>query len=630
MMRLLIILNLFFMSFTSYGRWASLDEASFQVYSKVHVKINKDGSSEEEIELTYFLKKVAAKDGLGTYPIVYSPSYEKLELLEAYSVTAGKKYKPQRVEDKAIASTVLEGFDANNRMTLNFAQVQVGSQLFLKYKIFKKPLIKDFASVSLSSWNYYPVLKGSSLTLESEVPLYSKLKGFQTDLKKNLLIKKSFDKKKKLYRYSVEAKKDLYYQITDEKYAYTKESLPYLSFATNKSYEGMVKSLVGKFQEKIDQAQPKELKEFSKLAQGKGLVDRAEAVMAKLMEKFRYSGDWRTVEGSYVPRSKADIITTGYGDCKDFSLLMASILREMGYDAYQALVKRSQSHQVDLLLNLPSYQSFNHAIVYVKHKGKSYWFDPTNPLSFGKRALRDISGRRGLVLAKKPFLKEIPKVKPKDSLVKIDQETSLLDKNLRKVKTVYNYHGLVAFDVHNRYYDISYKEGYDFLLNSTVGSHELIKVHTLKFPQNLKRIVNSDIRTEAEVVYYSPIVKTTAGEGLAAIEESIISFFQKFDPKKYVCAGISLDGTFKRKIYSVIKNKKLRSEKQKIETKVSSPWVDYKRVIQQKGNDIIVTSDLQIKKSIVKNKELHSKAFSKFQKKLREEADELILIFTEV
>ena len=90
---------------------------------------------------------------------------------------------------------------------------------------------------------------------------------------------------------------------------------------------------------KIAQPLPREFKSLVKGLKGKSLEEQAATLMARMMDRLRYSGDWRTVEGALVPRNKADIAKTGYGDCKDFSLLLASLLRELGYDAHQALVQ---------------------------------------------------------------------------------------------------------------------------------------------------------------------------------------------------------------------------------------------------------------------------------------------------
>ena len=268
----------------------------------------------------------------------------------------------------------------------------------------------------------FPLLKGSSLKVESEVHPYSQLKAYDTDIAKHLEISESQDAKTKLYHYHVKLKKDLYFNIKDENYSYEEESRPVLNIATTPSYLKMSRELVTQYMEKIAQPLPREFKSLVKGLKGKSLEEQAATLMARMMDRLRYSGDWRTVEGALVPRNKADIAKTGYGDCKDFSLLLASLLRELGYDAHQALVQRDEDYQVDLYDLLPSVQSFNHAITHVKYKGKSFWFDPTNRLSFSKRPLADISGRKSLVMASKPFVAEIPKIKPEENIILITEE----------------------------------------------------------------------------------------------------------------------------------------------------------------------------------------------------------------
>ena len=71
----------------------------------------------------------------------------------------------------------------------------------------------------------------------------------------------------------------------------------------------------------------------------------------------------------------------------------------------------------------------------------------------------------------------------------------------------------------------------------------------------------------------------------------------------------------------------INSKEKKIDVKVDSPWLAYKRIIKQEGKDIVVEHDLKIKKQVITFKELKSLDFKKFQKKLRDKAQSLILVF---
>ena len=69
------------------------------------------------------------------------------------------------------------------------------------------------------------------------------------------------------------------------------------------------------------------------------------------------------------------MLELGYGDCKDKSLLLVAMLREIGVDAFPALVHSQKG--AALPSHLPTPYAFNHAIVGVNYNGETYWIDPT-------------------------------------------------------------------------------------------------------------------------------------------------------------------------------------------------------------------------------------------------------------
>jgi transglutaminase-like putative cysteine protease len=93
-----------------------------------------------------------------------------------------------------------------------------------------------------------------------------------------------------------------------------------------------------------------------------------------VQDEVRYLG----VEiGEYSHRSNEPekILNQRYGDCKDKSMLLVSLLRAGGVDASIAYVSSFRGKELPGLL--PSPMAFNHAIVYLKYEGNEQWIDPT-------------------------------------------------------------------------------------------------------------------------------------------------------------------------------------------------------------------------------------------------------------
>jgi transglutaminase-like putative cysteine protease len=79
--------------------------------------------------------------------------------------------------------------------------------------------------------------------------------------------------------------------------------------------------------------------------------------------------------GGLLARMPDEVTKTGYGDCKDKSLLLRTMLDKMGIEAYVALTDLDEGHGLAELK--PAIWSFDHAIVKVVVDGATYWMDPT-------------------------------------------------------------------------------------------------------------------------------------------------------------------------------------------------------------------------------------------------------------
>jgi len=80
-------------------------------------------------------------------------------------------------------------------------------------------------------------------------------------------------------------------------------------------------------------------------------------------------------ESSHRPEAPDVVLRRRYGDCKDKTLLLITLLRELGVDGKPVLLDAGRKRGLDK--TLPSAQFFNHAIVQASVGGKTYFLDPT-------------------------------------------------------------------------------------------------------------------------------------------------------------------------------------------------------------------------------------------------------------
>ena len=80
--------------------------------------------------------------------------------------------------------------------------------------------------------------------------------------------------------------------------------------------------------------------------------------------------------GNYLPQSPEETWEYRYGDCKAKSLLLLSMLRELGIESEAVLVLSKSGDMVPSLLPAPS--AFDHMIVRAVIDGQEYWLDGTS------------------------------------------------------------------------------------------------------------------------------------------------------------------------------------------------------------------------------------------------------------
>lgn len=115
-----------------------------------------------------------------------------------------------------------------------------------------------------------------------------------------------------------------------------------------------------------------------------------------VQDDIRYMGI-EMGEYSHRPNTPDKILLQRFGDCKDKSLLLATLLNANGIYAKMAYVDTDMKGYVANYLPAPDL--FNHAIVYSKLNGKDFWIDPTINLQRGAFATLTVPDyQQGLVI----------------------------------------------------------------------------------------------------------------------------------------------------------------------------------------------------------------------------------------
>ena len=101
---------------------------------------------------------------------------------------------------------------------------------------------------------------------------------------------------------------------------------------------------------------------------------RAYAALRLVQDDLRYVS-LSVGAGGYFARPPVEVIASGFGDCKDKSLLLRVLLDRLGVEAAVALTDLDQGH--GLPDELPTPWVFDHMILRATLDGRAVWMDPT-------------------------------------------------------------------------------------------------------------------------------------------------------------------------------------------------------------------------------------------------------------
>jgi hypothetical protein len=216
-------------------------------------------------------------------------------------------------------------------------------------------------------------------------PFYYKLYNTELQMQKQVLKKEQMWSNEKYVEYSM--------MVNKAEATMHEDNVPgwHVSFAALQFTEMKDWLEVEKWAESLYQGNkdlPQELQDSVKAWQKGSVEEKIQKALYFVQNEVRYYGIEMGVN-SHLPRAPKEVWSNRYGDCKDKSLLLSTMLQAMKIPAWSALVSTRMSKGLANLL--PSPGAFNHVIVFVDTGKKQYWLDPTQTDQRG--ALELISNR---------------------------------------------------------------------------------------------------------------------------------------------------------------------------------------------------------------------------------------------
>ncbi len=207
--------------------------------------------------------------------------------------------------------------------------------------------------------------------------------------------------------------------ITPEPYAPGRyERLLYLHYSTQQTWKEFVHWYSELAYRQVGQEPAlAELVSSMKAKHGEG-PELREALCRFVADDIRYVGLELGAHG-LQPYSPVDVLERGFGDCKDMSLLLVTLLRLAGFPADLVVVATANNGKPTLEPASPAL--FDHAIVYLPDLDQ--FFDPTaRYLSLDSLPWQDQGARAIIVDEKNPRVVDIPESVAKDNYIDFDLE----------------------------------------------------------------------------------------------------------------------------------------------------------------------------------------------------------------
>ena len=342
-----------------------LDEGIEEVFN--------DGRCKSTAHMVFRIVSERGKD-YANCEIGYNSRMETVNLLYARTITPEGKIIPLKKNAIKVITPYSEypSYSDYKELTFSMPAVGIDSVIDYKYQIEKKPHIEGKFTSSHFFQTRNPILLSRyKIITPEDIDLKYLLLNPLKDIKRSPVVTNQGGKKSYLWEY-----RDIP-QILYEDYMPPMAEIAFnILVTTMDSWEEFFswwrKEIEGKT--RPDKVIKEKVADLTKdLSNTK---EKIEAIFDYVKREISYVSIDLGKSG-YEPTSAQEVFENKYGDCKDQSTLLISMLRAAGIPAHYVLIPTNDAG--DLIKDFPYPFQFNHCIVAVENE-KSYRFlDPTAP-----------------------------------------------------------------------------------------------------------------------------------------------------------------------------------------------------------------------------------------------------------
>lgn len=320
------------------------------------VEVSEDGSSVSTTHMEIQPRNEASAHELGQFPLTYDSQREQLEVVEAYTLKPdGRKLN---VDPKTIQEQLVPGkpripmFDLERQKVLILRDLQPGDIAVITYKTRNQPDFPGRYSLTQSYDRTWAVME-QKLTVSFPA-------SFTPNVEEHGV---TASRREVNGRHLMEWTYSNPHPVVEEKFAVSPlDRNPRLFLSNYKNYEDL-----GRTYAELVKGSVSVTPEVRKLADEitQGVSDRrrqAELLHDWVSHHIRYVQVRLGAIGGMKPHDVGSILANGYGDCKDHSVLYASLLKSKGIESELVLINLGNGYG---LPTAPTYGLLNHMIVWL-------------------------------------------------------------------------------------------------------------------------------------------------------------------------------------------------------------------------------------------------------------------------
>lgn len=336
------------------------------------IQVSQNGALEKLITKIYY---VVNENGIKHFrldSVDYNPDYEYIEIKSAKTVYRdGQEFDAFNVKDYSLINENEKLYYKYNRKMVSFPKIKKDSVIVFQYALWSKnktTFNKSYFSDTVLSAHFYPLLNKEYIVI---LPKNLNLLYTYRHMKRKPKLSVKTVKKKKVYHWKFSKPALLEYE---QPMPPVEDISPMLMVSTFSKWDE-----IGEWIWKLSEeglSINKDMQNFVHNIKNKYTKqeDQIETLYNFVRDKIRYVGIEYGL-GSIKPRNAISVWSSRYGDCKDKSLLLVTLLKELNIKAYMGLVRTLDRGEENF--KLPYLGAFNHAICVIPLKKKNLFLDGT-------------------------------------------------------------------------------------------------------------------------------------------------------------------------------------------------------------------------------------------------------------